>query len=172
MKMVRGRADARWLPSRHRFALFRLYAALRLRLAKPEPRDSLMLIVDRDQSAYEHHGLSLWIVLTVTCYVAGTLPGRWPLPLALLAALPLAVVAVVAVVILGGLLLGSGERAGVAFMLVLAVASGVVARHASWSRFVAWHFFAVVALNAVAAAIVFVLRGPIARMERELLSEP
>ncbi len=31
MKMVQGNAAARWLPSRHNFALFRLLAYLRLR---------------------------------------------------------------------------------------------------------------------------------------------
>jgi hypothetical protein len=44
--MVHGNAAARWLPSRHNFALFRLLAWLRLRNAHPEPAP-VILGIDR-----------------------------------------------------------------------------------------------------------------------------
>ena len=164
MKVIRGRADARWLPSRHRFALFRLYAFLRLKRAKPEPRESLILVVDRDQTAFEHHGASLWIVLTVTCYFAALVP--WPL------AFPLALVAIEVLICLGGLLMRRGARGtGFVLSLLLVLASAYFALHRSWVRFAAWQFFALIALNAIASAIVFLLREPIARLERGVLSE-
>ena len=40
-RIVRNRADARLLPSRHDFALFRLVAWMRLRRAKPAPTPSV-----------------------------------------------------------------------------------------------------------------------------------
>lgn len=172
MRIVRGRADARWLPSRHRFAIFRLFAYLRLRRAKPERNDALMLAVDRDQSAYEHHAASLWIVLTVTCYVAGTMFGRWPVPLAVAAALPVSAVLIEIPVYVSGLLLRAGSRVnGIVFMTLLGGASLYLARQATWVRYAAWQFLAVVTLNALAAAFVFVLRHAIARLERGVLSD-
>lgn len=172
MIVVRGRADARWLPSRHHFALFRLFAFLRLRDARPEPREGLVLIVDRDQTAAEHHGVSIWLVLTVTCYLAATLFARWPLPLALAAAFALAPVAIHVPMLSIGWLSGGRRRLNtMALMLVFIAAAAYFARHQSWARFAAWQFLAVIALNAVAAVIVFMLREPIARLERGVLSE-
>jgi hypothetical protein len=164
VRVVRGRGEARWLPSRHRFALFRLYAFLRLRRAKPEPAEAMILVVDRDQTAFEHYGISIWILVMVTCYFAAVLP--WPL------ALPLALIAIEVLICAAGILVRRGPR-GNAFVisLLLAIASAYFAMQQSWVRFVAWQFFALVALNAFAAAIVFLLREPIARLERGVLSE-
>ena len=170
MRLVRGRAEARWLPSRHRFALFRLFAFLRLRSAQPEPREGLILVVDRDQSAAEHHSVSLWIVLTVTCYFAVTLFASWPLPLAL----PVSFVVAAAAVEVPLLVFGTFAPPRVNSFLCMSVftaAAAYFAMERSWVRFAAWQFLALLALNALAAAIVFLLRGPIARLERGVLSE-
>lgn len=172
MIAVRGRADARWLPSRYHFALFRLFAFLRLRVARPEPREGLFLIVDRHQTAAEQHGVSIWIVLTVTCYLAATLFARWPLPLALAVALPLAPLAIhVPMLSLGFLTAGNRRLNAMSLMLTFIIAAAYFAQHQSWARFAAWQFLAVVALNAIAAVIVFLLRSPIDRLERGVLSE-
>lgn len=171
MKVVRDRADARWLPSRHHFALVRLFAFLRMHSAKPEPQPGLMLVVDRDQTAGEHHGISLWIVLTVTCYLAVTLFATWPVALALPVAFFVAAVVVQVPVVLGGLVLPSRANS-VLLMALLIAAAAYFATQRTWVRFAAWQFLALVALNAVAALIVFLLREPIARLERSLLSEP
>jgi hypothetical protein len=172
VKAVRGRGDARWLPSRHRFALFRLFAYLRLLAAKPEPRPGLILIIDRDQTAYEHHLVSLWIAATSTFYLAATLFRGLPVPVAIAAAIPVAALALEVPFYVSGLLLRRGSRVnGIVCMLVLAIASLYVVRQPSWVRFVAWQFFAVIALNATAAAIVFLLRAPIARLERGFVFE-
>jgi hypothetical protein len=170
MKVIRDRADARWLPSRHHFALFRLFAFLRMRSVKPEPRPGLMLVVDRDQTAAEHHGVSLWIVLTVTCYVAATLFATWPVALALPVAFVLAAGAIEVPVVLGGLVLPARANS-VLVMLVLIAAAAYFATQRTWVRFAAWQFLALVALNALAAMIVFLLREPIARLERGVVSE-
>ena len=171
MNIVRGRADARWLPSRHRFALFRLYAFLRLQNATPEPREGLVMIVDRDQTAVEHHGVSLWIALTVTCYLAATLLSRWPLPLALPVAFLLSPIAIhVPLLSIAALTLGNRRVNSFTLMFAFVALAIYFARHSSWAHFAAWQFLALVALNGIAATVVFALRGPIARLERGVLS--
>ncbi|HVG23107.1 MAG TPA: hypothetical protein VND45_03040 [Thermoanaerobaculia bacterium] len=168
MKIVRGRADARWLPSRFNFALFRLLAYLRMRGATPEPRD-VSLIVDPNQNNLESHLLAAWTTLTVTCYAAGTLFEEWPLPLALLAGVPVAITCLEIPIILVGLSLRRSENNiglnSVLLMALLIVAALYFARAHSWIRFAAWQFLAGVALNALAAPVAFLLRGHITEME-------
>ena len=168
MKIVRGRADARWLPSRFNFALFRLLAYARMRGAKPELRD-VSLIVDRNQNNLESHLLSAWAALTVTCYAAGTLFDGWPLPLALLAGVLVAITCLEIPIVTVGLLVRRRENNiglnSVVLMSLLLVAALYFARAHSWVRFAAWQFLGGVALNALAAPIVFLLRGSIAEME-------
>ncbi len=182
MRIVRGRVDARWLPSRHNFALFRLGAYLRGRNATPEPADTI-LIVDRHQSAFETYAVSAWVLLTLTCYVTATLFASWPAPLALAAALPVAAVAAhvpffVAAALLAPFPMRDATHLRVQsflMMLTLLAASSWFATRASWVRFAAWQFLGLAALNAIAAAIVFALRAPIARLENAIggaTSEP
>jgi hypothetical protein len=174
--LVRGRYDARWLPSRHNYALFRLFAWLRLRALKPDRRD-VVLFVDRHQSAVETWTVCVWVLLMLICYLAATLFSTWPLPLALTAATPLALAGLNVPVVAGGLVFpplwsavtrSSVDRSRVnsfALMVCLALAAAWFARSASWLRFVAWQFAAVVTLNALAAVIVFLGRNAIARLE-------
>lgn len=178
MRVVRGRAEARWLPSRHRFALFRLWAFLRLRRATPEPRAGLMLMIEPDQSAVECYGVSSWVWLTGSAYFAFELSRVWPLPLAILAALPLGSIAVqIPIYTMGAFVLPAlqaitrsrfANLAGINSVLVIALhtaAASYFALERTWVRFVAWQFLFLIGLNALAAAIVFLLRGPIARLE-------
>lgn len=169
MNAVRDREDARWLPSRHHFALFRLLAFIRLRVARPQPRAGLVLIIDRDQSALENHAVASWIVLTLAGYLAAGALASWPLPVAIPAALLFAGAIVQVMVVGGGLLVflfPNRIRANsILFMTIMLILAAYYARQDSWSRFVAWQFLAFVALNAIAAPIVYLLRGPIARLE-------
>ncbi len=148
--------------ARHRFALFRLAALLRP--PKPVP-PNVMLFMDRDQNAIDHYAASIWIVLTLTCYVAATLFASWPVAAALLIAFPIAAAVVqMSVVLVGLLTMRAPHRQrinSVALMTCLIALAAYFARATSWVRFVAWFFLGVVALNALAAAIVFLLRGRI-----------
>ena len=177
MRVVRDRADARWFPSRHNFALFRLAAYLCLRRARPEHHDGI-LIIDRHQSAAETWLVMSWVTLTFACYLATTLFVDWHIALALPVSLPLAIVLLEVPAILSALtiapLFHSRDRAtgfrvnGVVIMLLFSAASAYFARHPSWIRFVAWQFLALLALNAIAAMIVFPLRHSIARLEAQV----
>jgi hypothetical protein len=175
VKLVRGRADARWFPSRHNAALFRLTAYLKLRRARPEPRD-VILIVDRHQSAMETWLVTSWITVTLACYLAATLFVEFPLALALPVSLPIAIALLEVPAILSALTIAplwnaitrgtDGIRANsFVVMMLFVTASAYFATRATWVRFVAWQFLALLALNAIAAVIVFALRNSIARLE-------
>ncbi|HYH08036.1 MAG TPA: hypothetical protein VEK11_13345 [Thermoanaerobaculia bacterium] len=171
MKLVRDRADARHLPSRHNFALFRLGAYLRARNAQPQHAD-VILVLDRHQSSTETMLVAWWYVLTAACFVTATLFASWPLPLALLAAVPVVLVGVEVPVVFFGVVLPltrvrvSAVRVNsVLMMAVLGGASAYFVRSASWVRFVGLQVLVLFALNAIAAVIMFLLRDSIARME-------
>ncbi len=168
MKIVRGRADARWLPSRFNYALFRFYAFLRMKTAKPHPAD-VSLVIDRNQNPIESVVLSTWTTATLACYAAETLFDAWPLPLALLAGIPVAITALeIPIVAVGVSLRHRGYNIPLnsfVLMSLMTVAAWYFTRAQSWIRFVAWQFLGAVALNAIAAVIVYSLRGAIAEME-------
>jgi hypothetical protein len=106
------------------------------------------------------------VFVTVAAYLAAILP--MPLPLAIIVAIPLASIVIHIPIVGGGialrLLLGDKDHVkivSVGAMGMLIVWSFFVARGASWARFVAWFFFAVVAGNAIAAVILWLLRGAV-----------
>jgi hypothetical protein len=178
MKAICERADARWLPSRHHFALFRLFAFLRLKTVRPQPERGLLLMLDRHQSELENYSISAWVFVTVTCFVAGALFAARHFALALALAVPVAVIGVEVAIVVTGLLVESfaavtgfkvEDRSGVssvALMLLFIGVSAWLATSRTWVRWAAWQVLALVALNAIAAAVVYLLRGPILRAER------
>lgn len=169
MRVVRDRAEARWLPSRHRYALARLIAFLRLRNAGSEPRSGLVLAVDRDQSTAENMtlGFSVWFIWT--CYAAAILPGPWKVTAPLLSHLGLQVTIVGTVLILhlfGRDLWAFNHRINSTLLFILLLlASSYFAATQLWVRFVAWVVLAVFVLNAVAATILFLLRKSVRELE-------
>jgi len=180
LKIVRGRADARWFPSRHNLALFRLAAYFVLRRAQPERGDAI-LIIDRHQSATETWLVTSWVTLTFACYLAATIFVEWHIAPALLASLPLAIVLLEVPAILSALTIAPALRSftgsadgirtnSIVVMLLFSAASAYFARHPTWIRFVAWQFLALLALNAVAAAIAYPLRHSMARLEAQVES--
>jgi hypothetical protein len=176
VKLVRGRAEARWFPSRHNFALFRLAAFLRLRRAEPEHRD-VILVIDRHQSAVETWTVMCWLIVTLACYVAVTLFADWHVAIALAISLPLAFALLQVPPILSALTIGPFTENkihvnGIVVMLIFTAASVYFATRPTWIRFVAWQFLALLALNAIAAVIVFALRDAIAQLEGGVTSAP
>lgn len=166
------RPEARWLPSRHRFALARLIAFARLGDARSavEKPEHLILPIDRDQTAAEMHGVAAWIFVTTTCYIAAALPLN--LPLAIVLAIPLAAIAIHLPIVIGGpilrLLIGDGNHikiVSVITMSLLLVGSTCAAMTTTWARFVAWLFFAILVVNSIAAATLWLLRRKIQAAE-------
>ncbi|HXH41892.1 MAG TPA: hypothetical protein VNN08_24930 [Thermoanaerobaculia bacterium] len=162
------RPKARWLPSRHRFALARLIAYIGLRLDRPTARqpEHLVLPINRDQTAAEMHCVAVWVLATTACYVAAALPLRLPWSIAV--AVPLAAIAIHLPIVIGGpvvrLLIGDGNHIGIISVITMAlllIASSYAVTTASWARFAAWLFFGVVAVNCAAAAVLWLLRHAI-----------
>jgi hypothetical protein len=169
MNVVVNRPAARWLPSRHRFALAQLIAFARLRRGEQQDAsipDHLILAVDRDQSAAEVYAVAVWVFVTVAAYLAAFL--SIPLPLAIIAAIPLASIVLHVPIVVGGpilrLILGDHDHVkivSVGTMFLLTVWSFYVARGDSWARFVAWLWVAVLACNTIAAVILWLLRAAV-----------
>ncbi|MEA2240185.1 MAG: hypothetical protein QOC81_4909 [Thermoanaerobaculia bacterium] len=175
MNVIADRPEARLLPSRHHFAIARLVAFLRLQLRADgrsvETPEHLILPIDRDQSSAEIYAIATWVFLTTASYFACLLP--LPLPLALLAAIPLAFIAIHIPIVVGGPLvrLLAGEKNHVRTisaitMGALLISSLYIARTATWARVVAWLFLTVVAGNAIAAVILWMLRGRVQAAEK------
>jgi hypothetical protein len=175
VKFVRGRADARWFPSRHNAALFRLIAYLRLRRAQPEQRDVVM-VIDRHQSAIETWLVMSWLIVTLACYLTATIFVDWPIALALPVSLAIAfplleVPAITSAMTVAPIWNAITRRSDgirintVVVLLLFVAASAYFATRDTWVRFVAWQFLALLALNAVAAIAIVPLRGSIARLE-------
>lgn len=170
MRMVRGNAAARWMPSRHNFALFRLMAWLRLRNARPEP-GQVILGIDRHQSNTETWIVTLWVLILSTIFIDTV----FALPLVL--SFILAVVGLQAALISSGLLvtplwnavtrLGTpGVRVSSVVTMGLLTAGAVnCAMRPAWVRFAGWHFLSMLGLNAIAAVILFLFRDSIAQLE-------
>ena len=170
MRIVYDRAEARWLPSRAGFALARLIAFVMLRRAHPQAAPGLRLIVQREQIALEQYAVSVWVLLTTIAYLTATLT-RW---MVLPAAAAVAIVSAAFIVeipylLLGALLLpfraGNRKLLSTACMILLLLASSYFATRATPVRFVAYFALLLFALNAVAAVVMFALRGPVRRLE-------
>jgi hypothetical protein len=183
MKFVRGHPEARWLPSRHNLALFRLYAYLRLRNAKRETRD-VILGIDRHQSNIEAWTVAVWTTLTGACCIAGTLFASWPIPIALTAAIPLSMLGIQTALVTSGVavapLWNVVTRLGtpgvkvnsIMTMSAIAALCAYSAMRPTWVRFAGLQFFVLFALNALAAVVVFLLRGRISQLETSVGGVP
>ena len=141
-EMISDNPAARWLPSRHYFALARLTAVVmgRSRTAPRLEVDHLLLAIDREQSAVENYTVSVWFWLTTACYLAAVFPFRpW---IAIAIAIPLA-----AFVVQVPIYIGANSPI---LMLLHFCASAYFASVAGPIHYVAWFSLAVFTANAVA----------------------
>jgi hypothetical protein len=163
MKLVRDDA-ARWLPSRHRFALTRLLAYFISLRRRPSAR-RVLLVVDRDQSQLESYALSILYLALATSYVAAFLR-----PAAMVLALPIAAALIeVPMYLVGFCVPRRDARVDVAsfvLMALMVLASAWMATRASWARVPAWAFLALCGCNAIASMVLFAMRRRVAELER------
>jgi hypothetical protein len=174
MNVIADRPDARWLPSRHHFAIARLIAFVRLMRVEgrgTEEREHIILPINSDQSAAEVYAVAVWVYLTTASYFVAVLP--LSLPLAVFAAIPLAFIAIQIPIVVGGpllrLLLGDESHVRTIFavtMGMLLIWSFYIVRMATWAGLVAWLFFAVLAANGIAAVILRMLRRRVEAAEK------
>ena len=170
MNVVRDRPQAKWLPSRHRYALARLIAFVML----PRPRpaaldvDHLILSIDREQSALENHALAIWYLATTTCFLAALLP--LAMPWALVAAFPPALIVVEIPIYAVGLPFENRRVTSAAYLLIGATASLYFAGRATWVRFPAYVYLGVLALNAIAFVTLWLLRDRVRAAEERCVA--
>lgn len=176
MRAVRDRAEARWLPSRFRYAIFRILAYVVLRKSRPKRKCGLVLVIDRDQSAWEYYLIAIWMLATVTCYTAAVLAPFTNRAIAATAALPVASIAIKFPLYIGGVTalalkaIGIGKddvrRVNSIFTYaVLIIAASYFVTVESWVHYVAISFLLIVAANGAAALILWLLRSRIAELE-------
>ena len=172
LNVIRDHPEARWLPSRHHFALARLIAYAKLRGARETAKNAghLVLAIDRDQTAAEMNGVAIWVFITTVCYIAAALP--LILPAAIVVSIPIAAIVLqfptVGVGPVVRMLIGDGDHIkiiSVIAMSLLVIASSYFAASSSWARYVAWFFFAVLIVNGAAAVVAWLLRGAIRAAE-------
>ena len=159
MNVVKDRPAAKWLPSRHRYALARLIAYVALLAARPKAPDvdHIILTIDRDQSNVEHYTIALWYLVTVTCFLGAVIPP--------ILALPLVLIVIQIPIYAFGLPFNDRRAVSAGYILCGAAAAAYFAMQPTWLRFVAYGYFGVLALNAVAFVVMGLLRGRVREAE-------
>jgi hypothetical protein len=172
MKVIRGRSDARWLPSRHRFAIFKLIAYGVFRASGPRPQPGLALAIDRDQSAMESHMVAGWVMVCASSFTFALLDGVLHAGAATILAPIVAAILLQVFVVAPGLVPSLRWRDNVGInsfitMLALTLAALHFAQSARWPRVVAWAFLASMAMNALASIVVRLMRHRLAAADDE-----
>lgn len=185
MKVVRDRRDARWLPSRFHFALFRLLAYSRLRFAAPEREPGVVMAIQKDQSAIEAFLVALSVLIVLTSFAASLLAVH----LSPAAAWAIAIPATGAFILIGAViaaavftpilrrLTGLSSEKSIAvnsaiLMLMVIAAATLMATGDSPVRYVGIGFLSLVAVNALASVAVLAMDGRFAEAEERFGVEP
>jgi hypothetical protein len=172
VKVVRDRDEARWLPSRHHFALTKLIAMIAMkRTTHRESSLKRIYAIERDQSTLENYSIAIWLYLTGTAYLLAITPKvTWIL-------IPwIAGFAVHAPCFIIGVIanrfgaVDNRKLNGISTMVLFLIASSWFATTDSPVALVAWLFLGIVALNAIAAVVMWMLRGTAAAMERRCVA--
>ena len=173
MKINRPQAVVPWIPSRHRYALFRLGAYVRL-LQTPTARcvldETRVLAIDRDQSTAETYAVAALVWLTVASFVCELLSRRLALAAAVVSSVALATLAVSAAVVSIGALIQLLHAIGLPhgphninlnstiMLLPIGLAASYFALAGNWVRVPAWIFLGCIVANGIASIVLFVLR--------------
>lgn len=178
MTIIHDCPEARWLPCRSHFAIFRLASFIRLRTARPSKGLRMALIVDRDQNAFENFSICAILLVLTICYLAALLDRWMPWPAAAAVAIVLTPAALHLPYFFTGLLVmpvwrritgRTGENniaaSSVATMAVVLALSLWFAVQDEPIAIVAATALALLALNAAAAVVMWALRRRVRELE-------
>lgn len=181
MKINRAQAIVPWIPSRHRYALFRLVAYVRLLQTRHEQcvlDETRVLAIDRDQSTAETYVVGALVWMTVTSFVCELLSRRLVPAAAVAIAVALATLAVSAAVVAVGTLVAPLLHAiglprgphninlnSTIMLLAITLAASYYALFPSWVRVPAWIFLGSIAANGIAAIVLFIVRKRVREAE-------
>lgn len=165
MKVVND-PRAKWLPSRHRYALSKLIAWAVFRLAhRQSPTGRHIFAIDRDQSTLEIFTVAMIVFLATTADIAALLPlPPWlSIPIAAAATpwllqIPLYV---------AGVPFQSEKVTSIAIMGVVVALSVWVATKPTPLHFVPLVFLGILVINGVAWLVVLPLRRRMEKLEQE-----
>jgi hypothetical protein len=178
--LIRDGEETRWLPSRSHFALVRLAVLLGIRGARRPSPEGTIFALDRGQNAFENYAAALWIYATTASFCYGALALVATRVVASLVALAAAPVVLILIARAGATIAalwrrfrGEPQRDNIRLNSVLTMAilgaislfclsAGTWIPHAA-----AVLFLAMVALNAVAAAVMTAFRSRVSEMERQ-----
>jgi hypothetical protein len=179
VNVVRDRADARWLPSRFDFALFRLFAYFRLKTIGPEEAPGLVLSIERHQSAIENYLISFCVCLVMAAFIASIVAANLPLGPACLIALPMTGILISAQIVFMGAVItpllrkvtGMGGAACIAMNSILMSAIAITAAillaiGSSPLRHIGTAYLLLLAANAIASVVVFLMQRQFDDLER------
>ncbi|HEX9163839.1 MAG TPA: hypothetical protein VF980_19175 [Thermoanaerobaculia bacterium] len=179
MKVVRDRRDARWLPGRFNFALFRLLAYARLRAASPRRACGTILIVDRYQSAFETYTVAACVLIVFAAFGTSLFEASMSMPAAcILGALFAILLAQLLAVILGAVVIPILRMViripdalivtinGAVHMALVTTAAALLAVSDSRLRYGGAAFLLLIAANALAAIVNLFLRDSFLAAER------
>ena len=174
MILLRDRADARWLPGRHRFALFRLVSYFVLRAVGRQDKRGIALAIDPDQSTMESYSVAAWLMIVLTCFAFVPLQSVMPAAIAAVLAV-IAASAFLHMSVLWAIVLPARWRhenhIGLNSFMTMLFVTAFAAYFASWPtwiRYVALAFLATVALNAIAAAVAWLMRERLEAADAEM----
>jgi hypothetical protein len=125
---------------------------------------AIALGVDRDQTAFEHYSIAIWLAASATLFAYELLSRVFIAPAAAALAVPASTVFLQALICSPALTpppmrwRNHIELISRVSLLTLLATAVWLAGQSGWIRFVAWSFIAVVLGNAVAAAIAWPLR--------------
>ena len=167
MNAVRDCPEAKWFPSRHRFALARMFAFVRSQFPV-RPRadvDHILISMHPDHSAIEQYAIAIWFFVTLTGYIAAVLPLRWMVSAPLIAALAVQIVTG-SISAMGSVRANHLRRNSMTLFGLMIIASAWFAMQPGLVRYVAWFFLAVVAFNAIAWLVMIALRNSVRELEQ------
>jgi hypothetical protein len=175
VKVIREQAAARWLPSRHRFAIFRLGAYALYRASSKRKQPGLALGIDRDQSAAESYTVAVWVMGFSTCFLFALLDRVLVTTAAAILAPVAAAAALQVFVVAPGFVKSLRERDNTGLnsfitMLAMTVTAIYLAQDDRWVRVVAWSFLCCLAANALAWIITRLMAGRFAAAENEVVA--
>ena len=139
--------------TRHNFALARLIAKCGTG-SQPVPPlgvDRVILANDRHQSAVENYSAAFGYLALLACFLGAFMP--------LFAAVPLSLVAIEIPIFAFGLPFNDRRITSAGYVLCGAAMAWYLVLQPRWIRFAGYAFFAVLALNAVAFLILWLLRN-------------
>lgn len=167
MKALRDCPAAKWFPSRHHFALARLFAFVRSQF-RVRPRsdvDHILISIHPDHSALETYTVAIWFYVTLTCYIAAILPTRWIVTAPLIAAMAVQVLTA-SIGAMGSVRTNHLRRNSMALFGLMIIASAYFAMQPGIVRYIAWFFLAVVLLNAIIWLAMIALRNSVRELEQ------